>query len=159
MIEGTIAPVKVSVTVSRPPEVVFRAFTEEMSAWWPVETHSFAASILKGKVRATAVILEGRVGGRIYERMSDGREADWGVVLAWEPPSRVLFSWKPNLRPDPHTEVEVRFVPDGSGTRVELEHRGWDRLGKAGVEWRKEYETGWRGVLRAFGGSLGGRKR
>lgn len=157
MIEGTVAPVKVSVTVNRQPEEVFRMFTESMGAWWPLGTHSVAADTFGGKVSAVTVIFEGRVGGRIYERISDGAEADWGVVLDWEPPVRVVFSWKPNLKPVPHTEVEVRFVPDGSGTRVDLEHRGWERLGEAAEERRKAYETGWPGVLRLFASSLGKR--
>lgn len=158
MIEETTAPVKVSVTVNRPPETVFRVFTQEMAAWWPLGTHSIAGTTSDGKVRAVAVILEGRVGGRIYERMSDGREADWGVVQVWEPPYRILFSWKPNLRAEPHTEVEVRFVPDGSATRVELEHRGWEGLREAGPQRREGYGTGWKSVLSAFGGTMENRE-
>ncbi len=157
MIEGTVAPVKVSVTVNRPPEEVFRVFAEEMGTWWPLGTHSIA-STTGGKVRALTVILEGRVGGRIYERMSDGIEADWGVVLVWEPPHRILLSWKPNLKPEPHTEVEVRFVPDGSRTRVELEHRGWERLGETAEERRMVYETGWPRVLHPFAASVSERR-
>lgn len=158
MIEETAAPVKVSVTVNRPPAEIFRAFTEETAKWWPLGTHSIAATTLDGKVSTVSVIIEGRVGGRIYERMSDGSTGDWGEIRVWEPPHRILCSWKLNSRPEPHTEVEVRFVPDGSGTRVELEHRAWERLGEAGVERRKSYDTGWQDVLRAFRVSLNRRE-
>jgi uncharacterized protein YndB with AHSA1/START domain len=80
-------------------------------------------------------IIEPRVNGRWYERGVDGTECDWGRVLAWEPPNRLVVTWQINGRwqydPDPEhaSEVEVRFVPDGNGqTRVELEHRHLDRL-------------------------------
>src|SRR5215216_711074 len=90
--------------------------------------------------------LEAGVGGRLYERWHDGHEADWARVLAWEPPARLLLSWQPNPdRPAP-TEVEVRFVPlEPDHTRVELEHRGWERLGDQGPESRAGYERGWPG--------------
>lgn len=150
MREATIAPVQVSVFVDRSPKDTFRIFTEEIGSWWPLQTYSVATDTFEGKVRATTVIFEGRVGGRIYERISDGREADWGTVARWEPPHRVVFSWKPNLKPAPHTEVEVCFTQEGSGTRVELEHRAWERFGEAGFENRRGYEAGWPGVLERF---------
>jgi len=76
----------------------------------------------------TAVI-DPRVGGaRWFERGVDGSECDWGRVVAWEPGRRLVLTWEldANWQHDPklHTEVEVQFVPDGPGTRVDLEHRG-----------------------------------
>lgn len=93
------------------------------------------------------VVLEGREGGRWYERSVDGRECDWGRVLVYEPPGRLVLSWAitPNFTPEPDpskaSEVEVRFTSlEGSRTRVELEHRelerhgeGWEQL-RAGVD-------------------------
>jgi uncharacterized protein YndB with AHSA1/START domain len=148
--QTTIAPVRVSVLINREVAEVFRVFTEEMAAWWPLGTHSIAADTHRGRVRAETVVFEGRVGGRIYERMSDGAEADWGAVLVWEPPHRVVFSWKPNLTPGPMTEVEVRFIAEGATTRVDLEHRAWERLGERAPDARRAYESGWPGVLGRF---------
>lgn len=150
MSKVVIAPVRVSVVVDCKPDEAFRIFTEQIATWWPRETHSVAADTFKGRVRAETVVFEGKLGGRIYERMEDGREADWGAVQAWEPPHRVVFSWKPNLNPVPPTEVEVTFIQEGSRTRVALEHRGWERLGDDGVAKRKGYETGWPDVLQRF---------
>ena len=82
--------------------------------------------------------------------MSDGREGDWGSVLHWEPPTRVVFSWKPNLSDNPPTEIEVRFAATDDGTHVELEHRGWERLGDVASQRREGYETGWTGLLDLF---------
>jgi uncharacterized protein YndB with AHSA1/START domain len=150
MKKTTIAPVHVSVTVRATAREAFRLFTEGMGSWWPLETHSVAADTYEGKVRAETVVFEPRAGGRIYERIAGGRDADWGVVLVWDPPSRVVFSWKPNLSAAPPTEVDVRFTPDGRATRVDLEHRGWERLGEHAIEKRRGYQTGWPGVLNRF---------
>ncbi len=156
MTQAVIPPVRTSVRVARPPEEVFRVFTQEMGQWWPLQTHSIAVDSLEGKVRAETVVFDGWAGGHIYERMDDGREADWGHVLVWEPPHRVVFSWKPNLTRGPHTEVEVRFSPEGAGTRVDLEHRGWERLRPDRQPMRDTYETGWPEVLDKLVRHLGG---
>ena len=140
--QATGATVRRSVTVNRSVEDAFRLFTEGMSTWWPFETHSIG----KDGADPEAAVLEGREGGRLYERMADGHTSHWATVLAWEPPTRVVLSWE--LRPDrPATEVEVRFSEAGDGTRVELEHRGWERLGDEAAEAKTSYGSGWEYVL------------
>ena len=134
--------VRRSVTVNRSVEDAFRLFTEGMSTWWPFETHSIG----KDGADPDEAVLEGGEGGRLYERMADGHTSHWATVLVWEPPTRIVLSWE--LRPNrPATEVEVRFSPAGDGTRVDLEHRGWERLGAAAAEARAGYDTGWEYVL------------
>ncbi|HEX2375134.1 MAG TPA: SRPBCC domain-containing protein [Actinomycetota bacterium] len=142
---GTIEPVVVAIEVRRGIEEAFKVFTGEIATWWPVTGHSVEAA------RVAAVVLEGRVGGRLYERWHDGGEADWGQVLAWEPPVRLLLSWSPNPERSAATEVEVRFTAvEGDHTRVELEHRGWERLGDVAAELRGSYRDGWPRVLDSF---------
>jgi uncharacterized protein YndB with AHSA1/START domain len=148
--ETTVEPVLRSVSVRRPVAEAFRIFTEEIGSWWPLDTHSRAvAQREEGGVKAETVVIEGRIGGRIYEVMSDGTEASWGEVLIWEPPHRLVLSWNPSPRRVP-TEVEVTFTAHEDGTRVELEHRGWERLGEAAREVREEYAQGWPVVLGRF---------
>jgi len=93
------------------------------------------------------VVLEPRVGGRIFERTRGGDEHDWGEVTAWEPPARLGYLW--HLRRDraDATEVEIRFLAHGDATRVEIEHRGWERLGARGREWRDRNHGGWSTLL------------
>lgn len=143
--EGAItAPVRKSVSVPLQPDAAFKLFTEGIAGWWPLETHSIAGD------KAQACVFEGFAGGRIYEVSEDGTEGEWGRVLIWEPPIRVVYSWNPNPNRTAETEVEVTFAPDGDGTRLTLEHRRWENLGDDGAELRMSYETGWDPVLEAF---------
>ena len=136
--------IRKSIRVARAPEIAFRVFTEEIGRWWPLkEGFSFHAG--RGPKE---IFIEGRVGGRFYERFQDGTEFDVGRVTAYQPPRMVTFTWK---APDWEgaTEIEVRFNADGAGTIVELEHRGWEagpNTQKAG----KGYEDGWNLVLARY---------
>lgn len=139
--QATDLTVRRSVTVARSQEDAFRIFTEEIATWWPLDTHSIGKD---GRPAETTVI-EGREGGRFYERTGSGTE-HWGTVVVWQPPSRVVISWE--LVPDrPPTEVDVRFSPEGDRTRVDLEHRGFERLGADAEKVAAGYSEGWSKVL------------
>ena len=91
-----------------------------------------------------------RNGGRFYERYTDGEEHAAGQVLRWEPPRGIAYTWQHDNWAGP-TEVEVRFIAEAPGvTRVELEHRAWDRLGAIAAEMREMYQNGWPTVLGCF---------
>ena len=111
-----IDAIRKTVLVDFAPAEAFELFTTRIASWWPVGTHSY------GGDDVTDVVLEPRVGGRLYEVTATG-EQDWGSVLAWEPPDRVVLDWQ--IGEARGSEVEVRFSPEGPGTRVELEHRGF----------------------------------
>ena len=124
----TIPPLTGAITVDAPVEQVFRTFTEGFGSWWPVEYHI-------GQADMATAILEPREGGRWYEPGTDGSECDWGRVLAWEPPHRLVLTWQINGQwrydPDPAhaSEIEVRFSADGPElTTVSLQHRHLERL-------------------------------
>jgi uncharacterized protein YndB with AHSA1/START domain len=124
-------------------EHAFSVWAERTSLWWPA-SHSVSGA-------PEAVTIEPRAGGRIYERAPGGEEHDWGQVVAWEPPRRLVYSW--HLRQDraDATEVEVSFAPaPGGGTAVAIVHRGWERLGARGPGLRERNVRGWGGLLPAF---------
>jgi hypothetical protein len=81
---ATLTPLRKSITVPWTREAAFRRFTEQISEWWPLTTHSV------GGKRAERVVFEERVGGRIYEVVRGGEEHTWGTVTRWEPPARGL---------------------------------------------------------------------
>ncbi len=92
-------------------------------------------------------MFEAELGGRIYEVRDDDEIFDWGKVLIWEPPGRFVMSWHAGRAPDVAQEVEVRFTAADRGTRVELEHRNWTRLGSEAEVVRDRYAGGWKEVL------------
>ena len=142
MTVGTLPPVLRSVVVGRPPEDAFRIFTERIGDWWPLGSHSVYED------ESAGVALAPGPGGRIVERSRSGEECAWGEILLWEPPHRLAYTWHPGYEPgEPATEVELRFTAVAGGTRVELEHRGWEALGGRAVRTREDYAEGWPRVL------------
>jgi uncharacterized protein YndB with AHSA1/START domain len=128
--------VQTSIVVEAPIERAFSVFTEGMASWWPPEHHILEADLAE-------MVFEPRAGGHIYDRGVDGSECRWARVLAYEPSSRLVFSWDISLQwkletdPDRTSEVEVRFVAEGADrTRVELEHRKLERHGEGWEQMR-----------------------
>jgi uncharacterized protein YndB with AHSA1/START domain len=138
------SPIVLSVRVGLTVDEAFKLFTDGIGTWWPLEKHSVGA---QENLAIETVVIEAEVGGRVYEVWPEGDERDWGEVVVWAPPSRVVLSWHPGRPAGPTTEVEVSFVADGDDTVVTLEHRGWERLGTRGPESRADYRSGWPGVL------------
>jgi uncharacterized protein YndB with AHSA1/START domain len=131
-------PLRLEFTVACPPERAFSLWAEQTSRWWP---HGHSVSGEPG----LKVVFE--PGGRIYERTPDGTEHDWGEVLAWEPPHRLVYLWHLRFDRADATEVEVRFEVAGDGTAVSIEHRGWERLGADGEASRDANRGGWASLL------------
>ena len=136
MSTATTKAIRKEVVVDFEPADAFDLFTTRIASWWPVGTHSYGGDEVKD------VVLEPRVGGRLYEVTETG-EQDWGRVTVWYPPRRLLLEW---LIGDARgTEVEVTFTGEGPGSRVVLEHRGFDS-----AEPRGRYDSGWDVVLAPF---------
>ncbi len=149
---GTIAPLLKTVTVATSAEQAFKVFTEGFDTWWP-RTHHIGSSPMK------RAVIEGFVGGRCYSKQIDGTDCPWGEVTVWEPPRRLVFAWLISTdwkyEPDRSraSEVEVTFTPLGDGsTRVDLEHRHFERCGERGALMRERVgaEGGWAGLLMLF---------
>ncbi len=141
------APVRKSVLVQATPERAFEVFTARLGEWWP-RSHRIGPS------EPQTWIIEPHAGGRWFERDVDGTECDFGRVLAWEPPHRLLLAWQLSADfkyvRDFETEVELRFTPEGArATRVELEHRHLERYGELAERVRERVgaPSGWGQVL------------
>jgi len=148
--QATGTSVTKAISVEAPIERAFAVFTEGFDGWWPRGHHI-------GKSDLDRAVMEPRQGGRWYEKGVDGSECEWGSVLAWEPPRRVVLAWQLdsewNYDPDFRTEVEVRFTADGPDrTHVELEHRNLERFGDAIEQVRAAIgsDDGWGGLLEAY---------
>lgn len=151
----TLPPIVKTLTTPRDADTAFRVFVEQIDRWWPKESHSVGAG--SEGVDSVAIALEPRQGGRMTETLSDGRTVDWGAITTFEPGRRLAMTWHPGSDPADATEVEVVFTPlaDG-GTRVELTHRGWERLADRGADMRRGYDEGWATVFdKAYAGAIG----
>ena len=144
------APVRKTLTVAASPQKAFEVFTAGFDRWWP-RSHSIGASPLK------TAVLESGAGGRWYGIGEDGSEDEWGDVLAWEPPSRLVVAWRIGAdwtyRADLLTEVEVNFTALADGqTRVDFEHRLLENLGENAEVGRAAFDSpgGWGGLLAGY---------
>jgi uncharacterized protein YndB with AHSA1/START domain len=146
MSSSEIPPVKRSVSVSWDQKTAFERFTTHFASWWPASTHSI------GGDRVKRVVFETNEGGRIYEEHEDGRRFQWGQILVWDPPGFVKFTWHPSKDPSVAQEVELRFTPEGKGTRLELISTGWEKLGRRARRAQKGYNIGWGYVLNVWAG-------
>jgi uncharacterized protein YndB with AHSA1/START domain len=144
--------VRTSIVVAAPIERAFSVFTDGIGSWWDPEHHILQAELAE-------MVFEPREEGHVYDRGVDGSESRWARVLAYDPPSRVVFSWDINTQWQLETdlertsEVEVRFVAETSDrTRVELEHRNLDRHGAGWEQMRDAVGSpdGWSAGLRQF---------
>lgn len=139
-----VQAIRKRIVVRAPIERAFAVFVERFDAIKPREHNLLSVPIAE-------TVFEPFVGGCIYDAGTDGSRCEWARVLAYEPPTRLLFSWDIGptwqLESDPSrtSEVEVRFIAESSErTRVELEHRHLDRHG-----------PGWRSVADGINGEAG----
>ena len=134
--------IRKSIWIGRSPEISFKKFCKDMGEWWP---GGFSGKDSK-------LFLELEVGGRFYELQSDGTQYEIGRLTAYQPPSLVAFTWRaPSW--DVMTHVEIRFRAEAGGTRVELEHSGWEQSAKT-RDARNNYDSGWGTILGHYQAAL-----
>lgn len=141
-------PIRHSVRVSCPPEHAFRAFTGEVDRWWP-KSH-------RGRPDAT-IAFESGSSPRLVETHPETGVRELGRVLCWQPGELLSYTWQPGAPAGLTTVVEVRFVADGAGTRVDVTHRDGDP--GLGSDWdtrAHRFAASWTVVLGAFQDHIAG---
>ncbi|GIJ44649.1 hypothetical protein Val02_15350 [Virgisporangium aliadipatigenens] len=136
-----------SIEVAVDPKTAFDVFTADIGIWWKRGTHYWV-----DPERGQAMRFEPHVGGRLVEvyDTATGEGHDIGLVTAWEPGSRLHFTWRmPDWPAGVSTDVEVDFEPVGDNTLVTVVHHGWDRIGD-GVDRASGYGSGWSELLTFF---------
>jgi uncharacterized protein YndB with AHSA1/START domain len=151
MIPGDQASATVSIGVD--PAEAFEIFTRQIDSWWRRGPRFRNISGDRGFIR-----IEPGEGGRVFEAI-DGTVVEVGRAKVWDPPRRLVFEWRNStFAPAENTEVEVRFEPAASGTRVTVVHRGWSALrpdhparhGKAPSEFARMLGMWWGDQLTAY---------
>ncbi len=138
-----IEPLHLTFTVHCSPEHAFNLWTTRISSWWPKD-HTVSQD------PDVQVVFEPFEGGRIYERTANGEEFDWGSVISWSPPRELIYTWHIASDRADATEVDITFNADGESTRVEIEHRGWERLGERAAGQRDRNRAGWTSMIPHF---------
>jgi uncharacterized protein YndB with AHSA1/START domain len=158
MTPSTELAVRRSTTVEAPIEKAWEVFTDGFDRWWPRSHH------LVSDVEMKTAVLETKPDGRWYELNEDGSTCDWGRVLTWEPPSRLVLAWQitSDFEPEPDPErasrIEVTFTTEGpERTRVEVAHTGFERhVDPAGGYEGVNGEGGWTTLLELYAAALAG---
>ena len=139
-----IEPLRLSYEIDCPADHAFEVWTTRLSTWWP-PGHSTSGD------PDTQVVLEPRLGGRIFERTPDGVEIDWGVITHWEPPTRLGYEWHIGRAAGESTDVELTFVDLADDrTRLDIVQSGWERLGDEGEAYRNANTSGWGALIPSF---------
>jgi uncharacterized protein YndB with AHSA1/START domain len=139
-----IEPLRLRYAIACSPEHAFAVWTTRTAAWWPTG-HSASGD------PDTLVVLEPRLGGRIFERTPDGTEIDWGEITVWNPPRQLSYIWHINRDRSDATDVDLTFADAGDGTTtLEIVHSGWERLGTEGQTWREANTNGWGALIPNF---------
>ena len=145
------APIRHRLRIKTNQERAFDIFAAGMGSWW-MKSHTLQPSGQRD------VVIEPRDGGRWYDVGEDGTEMEWGRVISWQRPDRLVLAWQLNAEwtydPDFETVVEVNFTPDGDHVIVDFEHRDLERFGEKAAEVRGSYDSGmdggWRALLAGY---------
>lgn len=138
-----LEPIRKQIRVHCSAEHAFRVFALETDSWWPLPSHSL------GGDRARSCGFDPHAGGEVFETDADGGRSQWGRVLTWEPPERVVFSWFVGRPETTAQTIEVTFRESDGATTVELVHRGWETFGRDAAQAHAGYESGWDEVFGA----------
>jgi uncharacterized protein YndB with AHSA1/START domain len=149
-------PIERGVTVPVPAERAFSHFVDDFAQWWP-QTYSWSGDVLEDSG------IEAFAGGHCYEIGPGGFRCDWGTVIVFERPLRLVFTWQinPDRTPQPDQErasvVELLFSGSddhGGLCRVTLVHRGFERHGESAEAYRAALNgpEGWTFILASYAG-------
>ena len=143
-------PIRRSIAVPWSQTAAFERFTSGFATWWPSYSHSI------GGKRVKRLVFECHVGGLIYEEHHDGTRMLWGKVTVFDAPNRVAFTFHPSREESDAQLIDVRFVPDGAGTRVELVSSGWEKMGRTAQRAYGAYRLNWGAALDRFANRFSG---
>ena len=143
---------RAEVTVPAAPEDAFVLFTEDIGLWWRRDTPYW-----NDRERGLSVRIEPGVNARFVEvyDLASGSGMEVGRVTVWEPGRRLRLTWTQVGWPaDAWTQLEITFEPADGGTRVRLEHTGFERVPGA-LDFVGGYDAGWNEVLGWFAEHVG----
>lgn len=152
-VKNQIEPIRKTLDLNCTIAHAFNVFTDRMTIWWPLKTHSCFGESSK------EVIVDKRMGGKIVEYSKSGDTNVWGEVLAWEPPTLFVMTWHPANSDKLATKLTVQFKKlSEAKTQVSILHEGWENRGDQADVVRGQYNFGWASVLELFKAFAEGKK-
>jgi len=88
----------------------FTAFTVRVGEWWP-------PSYSPDPDTLDTVVIEPMIGGRVFMRMVDGTEHDFGEVTSWRPGDMYAQTWTMAQDPDHPSSLTVTLPRQGTVVR------------------------------------------
>jgi len=131
-----IIRIEQQVTIDAPPARVFEALTKQISAWW-------GRPYVIGN-GARDLIVEPKVGGRVYEDWGNGAGALWGTVTGLRKPEHIEWTGRLGMGGAVLGVVAYNLEPRGKGTLLKLSHRA---TGEVTPDTEKNYGGGWQDLL------------
>ncbi len=122
-------------------EHAFELFTNHASEWWPANRRHTGDP-------ASTIRMEPL--GRFWERATDGREAELGLVRTWEAPRRIVLEFYIGTGSERPTEATIHFEPEGEGTRVTVTHRPLAASEAIWAEFAPRFVSSWEVVFEAL---------
>jgi uncharacterized protein YndB with AHSA1/START domain len=148
--DETVRPLQIAFTVDCPQPHAWQVWTGSAPLWWPAD-HTVSGA------PGSHLHFEPYVGGRVFERTALGEGNQWGAITVWEPPARLAYTWHIGAGPEEATDVEITFVAERADRcRVQIEHRGWERLGATAAPRRLANQRGWDTLLPHYRAALAG---
>ena len=154
--KSTEGSINLELTVPVTADQAFETFVKEINSWWPKE-YTWAGEVLD------KIEIETFKNGRCFERGPHGFECDWGRVIVYDPPNRIVFTWQiaPDRVPEPNpekvSEIEVLFVEKGkTETQVKFEHRNFEKHGDNAESYKQALNSsqGWHYILNNYNESF-----
>lgn len=113
------SPIRHEYVLPATPREAFDAYVEHIGQWWNPD-YAPSADDFRG------LVIEPRVGGRVFFVDAVHGELDWGRVLAVAAGAIVVHTSTLAQDPTHPSRITAQFVPlDEGGTRFEFEHGGW----------------------------------
>jgi len=117
-----------SITINAPVQRVFDAYVNHINEWWPWRGAKYRFSFAPKEVEPKDIRFEARMGGRFYEKFSNGEEYVIGHITEWAPPAKLAYTWKdPSWKAE--TLIEIRLEQKGEHTLLHLRHSGFEAAG------------------------------
>jgi Uncharacterized conserved protein len=128
--------VHLEVTIAASSQVVFDALTKDIATWW-------GFPFLKRK-DAQTIVLEPKVGGRLYEVYGENEGALWGMVTAIKSGEELSLVGSMGMPEPTYGAVTFALEPQGNMTIIKFTHSAFGRISQ---ERKGCYTEGWKELL------------